>query len=119
MGKRFVILMFLLLPVLSFAQSDEPISLTATSTQTSPIIGQKFTVSISVVNSPAPVKSAVEKEKRPHIVAGPGRPGETCVSLIDEDGDPRHPPASGRCFNNADCGLANAELRAKEINQNL
>lgn len=43
--------MFLLLPVLSFAQSDEPISLTATSTQTSPIIGQKFTVSISVVNT--------------------------------------------------------------------
>jgi len=43
--------------------------------------------------SPAPVG---QEEKRPHLVAAPGRPGETCVSLIDEDGDARHPLAR-RC----------------------
>jgi hypothetical protein len=43
--------------------------------------------------SPAPLK---KEEKRPHIVATPGRAGETCVSLIDEDGDAHHPLAQ-RC----------------------
>ena len=43
--------------------------------------------------NPAPAR---QEEKQPHIVAAPGRPGETCVSLIDEDGDARHPLAR-RC----------------------
>jgi len=42
---------------------------------------------------PAPLK---KEEKRPHVFAEPGRPGETCVSLIDEDGDARRPLAR-RC----------------------
>lgn len=43
--------------------------------------------------SPVPAR---QEETRPHIVSTPGRPGETCVSLIDEDGDARHPLAR-RC----------------------
>jgi hypothetical protein len=42
---------------------------------------------------PAPTGN---EAKRPHLVAAPGRPGETCVSLIDEDGDIRRPLAQ-RC----------------------
>jgi hypothetical protein len=34
--------------------------------------------------------------KRPRLAVAAGRPGETCVSLIDEDGDERHPLAR-RC----------------------
>ncbi|HUL93157.1 MAG TPA: hypothetical protein VLV56_12475 [Burkholderiales bacterium] len=38
----------------------------------------------------APARAAGE-ERRPRLDVVPGRPGETCVSLIDEDGDARHP----------------------------
>jgi hypothetical protein len=34
--------------------------------------------------------------RRPRVALAKGKPGETCVSLIDEDGDTRHPLAS-RC----------------------
>jgi hypothetical protein len=37
-----------------------------------------------------------QPEKRPHIVTRPGRPGETCIQLIDEHGDTQHPLAR-RC----------------------
>jgi hypothetical protein len=36
------------------------------------------------------------KAGRPHIVAQPGKPGETCVLLVDESGDTRRPLAR-RC----------------------
>src|SRR5262245_36014730 len=34
---------------------------------------------------------AEDAEKKPRLALAPGRPGETCVSLIDEDGDEQHP----------------------------
>jgi hypothetical protein len=42
---------------------------------------------------PARAESA---DKKPHLVLAAGKPGETCVSLIDEDGDARRPLVS-RC----------------------
>jgi len=43
--------------------------------------------------SPVPPEGAA---KRPRIVTLPGNPGETCILLIDENGDMRHPLAR-RC----------------------
>jgi len=52
MKKELIVLWLLLfLPVLSFAQDDEPLSLTATASQTSPFVGQTFVVSVSVINT--------------------------------------------------------------------
>lgn len=51
MKKEFIVLFLLLLPIFSFAQDTEPISLTATATQTSPFVGQKFVISVSVINT--------------------------------------------------------------------
>ncbi|MDI6737127.1 MAG: hypothetical protein QME12_01260 [Nanoarchaeota archaeon] len=45
-----VLWLLLFLPVLCFAQSDESISLTATATQLSPFVGQRFTITASVIN---------------------------------------------------------------------
>ena len=51
MKKELIVLWLLLfLPVLAFAQSDSPISLTATASQLSPFAGQRFTITASVIN---------------------------------------------------------------------
>lgn len=51
MKKEMLMLWLLLcLPVLAFAQNETPISLSATASQLSPFVGEKFTITASVIN---------------------------------------------------------------------